>query len=186
MDQIYILKTPNAELQCPACESLAVSESYQVDKFQYGEGVHATKLYATVPLCICDHCKLQYTDERAEKIRHEVVCRHLQILCPEEVYAIRERYRKTQQEFSEITGIGRASLGRWETGKNFQNSSSDNLIFLLGFPENMDRLVSRGKIVQTTIVKIPFSSKSKFRCIDEGEISLYKKDSQSFQLHLGH
>jgi transcriptional regulator with XRE-family HTH domain len=52
-------------------------------------------------------------------------------------------YDMGQSEFAELAGIGRASLSRWESGQHIQNRSSDNLLFLLSFRENMTKLRRR-------------------------------------------
>ena len=45
--------------------------------------------------------------------------------------------------FSRLTRIGEASLGRWENGLLIQNLAYDHLLYLLTFPENLERLKFR-------------------------------------------
>jgi DNA-binding transcriptional regulator YiaG len=171
---------------CPACESGNVKERWDLDKFQYGEDESAAQLTAHVPVRVCVDCGLEYTDERAERIRHTAVCRHLGVLPPEEVLAIRERYGKSQQDFSSLTKIGRASLARWETGSIFQNGSSDSLLFLLGFHENMERLVNRYQQDKTANKPSQSSTTRRFPQIPDEEISALRKESLTFHLFVGH
>lgn len=178
--------TNNTIQLCPACESQNVKERWEPDNFQYGDGESATQLCAQVPVRICLDCGLEYTDERAERIRHTEVCRHLEVLPPEEVLAIRERHGKSQQDFSKVTKIGRASLARWETGALIQSGSSDSLLFLLGFQENMDRLVARHKPPDTTNRSSQTSMARRFRCIAEEEAITLRKESSTFHLFAGH
>lgn len=171
---------------CPQCESRNVKERWESDDFQYGEGESVAQLSARVPVCVCLDCGLEYTDERAERNRHTAVCRHLGVLPPDEVLAIRERYGKSQQEFAAVTRIGRASLARWETGAILQNGSSDSLLFLLGFQENMDRLVTRLQQPNTTNQSSPSSTTRRFRCIAEEETLALRQESSTFCLFARH
>ena len=53
------------------------------------------------------------------------------MLSPEEIKALRERLGKTQQEFAELTGIGEATISRWERGRLLQNRANDNFLRLI-------------------------------------------------------
>jgi transcriptional regulator with XRE-family HTH domain len=64
-------------------------------------------------------------------------------LTPAEITAIRERYHLSRAEFARLTRIGEASLARWEGGLIIQNGSIDQLLYLLTFSENLDRLRHR-------------------------------------------
>ena len=61
-------------------------------------------------------------------------------MTPAEIRAIRAELGKTRREFAELTGIGEASLARWESGRLIQNVAYDTLLHLLTFPENVDRI----------------------------------------------
>lgn len=182
----FLNNSNNTACICPACESRNVKERWDSDNFQYGEGESAAQLCAHLPVRVCLDCGLEYTDERAERIRHTAVCRHLGVLAPEEVLAIRERYGKSQQEFSTLTKIGRASLARWETGSIFQNGSSDNLLFLLGFQENMERLVNRYQQSDTVSRSTPSSTTRRFPNIPDDEMDNLRRESLTFHLFAGH
>jgi putative zinc finger/helix-turn-helix YgiT family protein len=171
-----------AELICPACSSANVREHWKNDTFEYGTGTESAVLVANVPHCVCLNCDLEYLDERAETIRHAAVCHHLGLLSPEEILAVRERYGMTQQEFANTTNIGRASLARWESGALFQNASNDSFIYLLGFTENMDKLIARRKRRDQVTSQGTSSSPRRFLCISESEISVVREQASSFQL----
>jgi hypothetical protein len=49
----------------------------------------------------------------------------------------------SRAEFSRLTRIGEASLGRWEKGLLIQNHAHDQFLYLLKFPENVARLRDR-------------------------------------------
>ena len=73
-------------------------------------------------------------------IRHEAVCKHLGVLGPTEVRAIRERHGLTQETFARITGLKEATLDKWENGAEIQGRANENYLRLLEFPENLLRL----------------------------------------------
>ena len=62
---------------------------------------------------------------------------------PTEIRTIRERHGLTQQAFASLTGLGLATVWRWEKGMYTQNKSLDRFLYLLTFPENMERLKHR-------------------------------------------
>jgi DNA-binding transcriptional regulator YiaG len=117
--------------QCPNCESLNVRAENREDRFLYGVGEQATELNAVVPMHICADCGLEYTDEVGERLRQEAICRHLGILSPSEIVAIRESYNLSRRQFAAVTRIGLASLSRWEAGGGTQNPAMDIYIRLL-------------------------------------------------------
>ena len=49
----------------------------------------------------------------------------------------------TRAAFAEMTRLGEASLARWEKGLLIQNPANDQLLYLLRFPENVERLRAR-------------------------------------------
>jgi putative zinc finger/helix-turn-helix YgiT family protein len=138
------LSNANTEsLRCPSCDREGVRTTIQHQSFVYGEGDDAATLAVAVPVHTCDNCGLQFTDDSAATARHDAVCRHLNVMTPSEVQALRERYDMSRAEFSRLTRIGEASLGRWENGLLIQNHAYDQFLFLLKFPENVARLRDR-------------------------------------------
>lgn len=67
----------------------------------------------------------------AARIRHEAICRRLDLMTPERIKSIRERLEMTQKQFSDLTGIGEATLSRWERGRLLQCRAYDNFLRLL-------------------------------------------------------
>jgi putative zinc finger/helix-turn-helix YgiT family protein len=129
--------------RCNECGAGSVRLSFKDDHFIYGSGPDATDLTARVPVWTCNECGDAYTDGVAEDLRHEAVCRHLGVLNPSEVRAVREKYRMSQSEFAKATGFGLASVKRWETGALMQNQSADRLLRLLATDASiMDKLAA--------------------------------------------
>jgi putative zinc finger/helix-turn-helix YgiT family protein len=149
------------ELQCSDCNGRIRTENVR-HVFTYGVGPEARDLECTLPVRICDACGAEYVDEEGEEIRHEAVCRHLNVLTPREIQTLRAQYG-TQASFAALTGIGEASLSRWETGASIQSKAYDNYLRLLQRPENIRSLLSRQRIPGVDERAAP---KDRFRCIE--------------------
>ena len=57
---------------CPTCGEETTDE-VALDVFMSGNGIGAKKISVAIPIIICSVCQLQYSDERAEKIRQDAV-----------------------------------------------------------------------------------------------------------------
>jgi len=147
--------------QCPDCGGPIRTELVP-DRFTYGTGSEAVELRCTVPVRICDQCGAEFIDEEGEQIRHETVCRHLGLLTPSEVQVLRQRFG-TQAAFANLTGIGEASLSRWETGASIQSKAYDNYLRLLGRAENVAYLLSR---LKPGFADNELPQTGRFRCIE--------------------
>jgi putative zinc finger/helix-turn-helix YgiT family protein len=117
--------------ECPDCESTDAVLEHRQQVFSYGKGKDAAELTCEVPVYRCNHCGCEWTGSEAEDARQRAVCRYLGRLTPDEVRGVREAVGLSQAEFSRITGLGEASLSRWETGAQVQNTASDRLLRLL-------------------------------------------------------
>lgn len=131
-----------ASTACPSCEHEGqVTTRLATQRFQYGNGADAVTLEAEVPVRACGACGFEFLDAAAERARHDAICRHLGRLTPSEVRMVRRRAGDlSRQEFAELTGIGEASLGRWESGAQIQNVAMDRLLRLTTFADNVERL----------------------------------------------
>ena len=130
---------------CFSCDSTNLERTWRRQTFQYGTGSSAVELTAEMPVYTCADCGYQFAGAEGEEARHEAVCRHLGVLTPKEIVAVRESTGLTRTQFSECTRIGIASLKRWETGALIQNAANDDLIYLMTFPENVERLQRRNR-----------------------------------------
>lgn len=111
--------------QCVICGEHAATHSVQTQQFAYREGEKETLLAAVVPVLSCAACGESYAGLEAEEAQHEAVCRYLDRLTPAEIRDLRQRHGLTQAKLAERTGIGIASIKRWESGSLIQNASLD-------------------------------------------------------------
>jgi DNA-binding transcriptional regulator YiaG len=150
------------------------------DTFIYGTGAAAPELNALVPVRVCTACGFEYTDAAGEDVRHEAVCQHLRLLTPRQIIGIRKYYTLTRAEFAALTRFGEASLARWETGSILQNPANDQLLYLLQFRENFERLWERAAGKGTAATPAAPTADRKFTAIN---IEEKRKEAQSFKLH---
>ena len=183
------LATTDQPMSCPNCGERKLSARKEVENFVYGAGKDAANLHAMVEIHHCDQCGFEFTDERSSEARHEAVCRHSKVMTPKEIVALRERYQLSQTDFAEVSGIGKASLARWETGLVIQNRSIDNFLYLLSQEENIQRLRGRDNEVR----KVPAAQspegnviqfRPRFQRIASAEESGLRELGRSFNLFL--
>ncbi len=137
------IKHENNVMSCPDCGSKKVSSSMQEHKFTYGVGDAAVELSASVPVRKCDECGFCFLDSEADDICHEIVCKHLGFMTPKQIKDLRELHKLSQSQFAILTGLGEATLSRWERGINIQNEAYDNYLYLLGFKKNIEIIQER-------------------------------------------
>lgn len=165
---------------CPSCAHVKVSVEEIVDNFEYGQGAELMHLSARVPVYTCMNCGFSFTDYIAEELRHSAVCSALAVLNPNQVKEIRERLGLSQADFADISGIGKASLGRWERGALIQNESNDNLLRLLSYPDNIERIRNKSKIKpQSNII----SFERKFKSLPRSVEPNLRKRAMAFRLN---
>lgn len=163
---------------CPQCGSDAVSTSYSRHTFTYGSDDSAVDLTVKLPVRRCDSCKFEYLDEEAERLEHEAICRHFGVLAPAEIRRIRKRYGMTRAAFAQITGLGEASLNRWENGVTIQTHANDRYLRLLARPENMVQL--RNQRAAAPDAPVPGGDNERFRVLAVSDA--IRREQESFQL----
>lgn len=179
---------------CPECDGTKLSTSYEIETIPYGSGDKLVNLSCRVPVRKCGSCGFTFTDDEAADIRHEAVCRYLNVLTPTEIVAIRKHYNLSRSEFSKLTHIGEASLARWENGYLIQNAANDQLLFLLRYPENAERLRIRearafnGERLEeanepiSPLSKTYVNAEHQFRALTPSETEKRLNDAKSFSL----
>lgn len=123
---------PHADVAhvCDECGH-QVTTTWRDHVFVYGSGEAAAELAVRLPVRRCDRCDFDYLDEAAERLKHEAVCRHLGMLTPQEIRGIRGRLGLSRAALAKLTGIGEASLSRWESGTKIQTPGYDRYLRLL-------------------------------------------------------
>lgn len=125
---------------CAQCGADAVDTVEQRHTFRYGSGEAAADLTVDLPVRRCAACGFEFLDRDSEAIKLEKICEHLGVLSPSGIRRIREGYEMTQAEFAEVTGLGTATLARWENGSMNHTRAYDRYMRLLENPEVMRRL----------------------------------------------
>ncbi len=128
---------------CPNCGSAAVHSEEREHRFPYGCDGGEVELKAIMRVRVCRDCGLSFMDRAGEEACHDAICRYLGVLTPSQIRALRKMYHLNQAKFGEVTGLGQATVSRWERGIVVQNKAYDNYLFLLGFDENLRRIRER-------------------------------------------
>jgi putative zinc finger/helix-turn-helix YgiT family protein len=152
----HVIQLPVLERRvCDCCGAEGVSMTFQSEQFSYKtESGEVAQLAARVPVWTCDACGDQYTDSRAEEIRHESVCRYLGRLAPGEIKELRDALGYSQRDWAELTGFGIASIKRWETGALIQGVAQDRYMRLLRDSRNIVALKAMANgVAAETITK---------------------------------
>ena len=143
------------QARCDVCGAISVQTELMRDPFLHGSGANTVELTADVRVHTCSNCGDCYTGPDAEVAYHEAVCHHLGILTPAEIRAMREGYGLTRDDFAQLTGFGKATVGRWERGEVTQNRSADRYLRLLQDPEVMQRLRALGEPTDSAGLQTP-------------------------------
>ena len=126
--------------ECPLCGGDRVTTYMHRHTFSYGSGESAIELTVDLPVRRCRPCDFEFLDEVAEDLKHAAICQHFGVLSPSEIRRVREGHRMTRAMFAEITGLGEASLNRWENGLTIQTQAYDKYLRLLALPGIMQHL----------------------------------------------
>ena len=130
--------------RCPTCNVGTLRPQTITDAFEYEVDGETTSVVAeNVPVLVCDNlaCGEKLSGPEAVRIRHEAICHAFRLLAPEAIQTLRERVGPTQEEFARLTGIGTATLSRWERGRLLQNRAMDNYLRLVDRSEENTRFL---------------------------------------------
>ena len=153
--------TPD-ECTCFECDAQTRTE-WREHAFTYGAGASAVELNVTLPVRVCNSCGFEFLDHEAETLQHEAICAHLDVLTPKEIRGIRKMHRMSRVEFSKITGLGEATLNRWENAILIQNTANDRYLRLLASPDNIQRLERLDSSARSAARPSPSSEIGRFR-----------------------
>lgn len=138
-EDIGIVDAQDAPTLCPACEAFA-SSRWEKQEFEYRDGAKSVALSAEVPVFTCSECGFEFLTWRAEVRRHAAVCAYKGVLTPSQIKAGRESFSANRAEYARVSGIGEASIGRYESGAQIQTRAIDRLMRLSFDPRNYDEL----------------------------------------------
>ena len=173
------LRTVQPDPACPMCGNTGITTSWNCHAFEYGSAESAVELTVSVPVRRCESCEFEYVDEAAERLKHEAVCQHLGVLPPTEIRRIRKDLRMTRARFAQVTGIGKASLNRWENGLNIQTHANDRYLRLLARP-GMMRQLQELVAIETPSQPVVAPVGNRFRTLEVTDALL--KEQESFRL----
>jgi transcription elongation factor Elf1 len=74
------MSNKDKSINCISCGSGKVSTSFKKEKFKYGRGKEAVELTVSIPVRECGDCGFNFTDNEADIIRDEEVCRYVERL----------------------------------------------------------------------------------------------------------
>lgn len=113
---------------CELCGAGDAVLTHAIVDVPLGAGGNAEILNVRTPVWECQSCNGRYHHEDAEDVHHDAICDHLGRLRPAAIRALRMRMHMNSHEFHEYTGIGIASIKRWESGSQIQTRAFDNLL----------------------------------------------------------
>jgi putative zinc finger/helix-turn-helix YgiT family protein len=118
---------------CPSCGLGKLVPTTVTDHFFHEEdGTRMRVVVEKVPVEKCTKCDEVFRGPEAAQLHHEAICTTFGFLTPREIVDLRDKIlRLTQEEFSRLTGIGLATISRWERGRLVQNRAMDRYLRLL-------------------------------------------------------
>lgn len=131
-------------LACFECDA-EVRTEWHDHTFTHGSHESAVELTAHIPVEVCVECGAGSLGHEAEVLLHEAVCAHHGVLTPAEVRAIRKRHSLSRSAFANVSGLGAATLHRWENGLLIQNRANDRYLRLLASADNLRALRRVGR-----------------------------------------
>ena len=121
-----------AESAAPGCPHKKLERRVIDEVFDYGLDDERIEVAAKgVPVMVCAACGEVFYGPEAEQSYHRAICAALGLLTPEEIKGVRERLGMTQEAFAKLTGIGVATLSRWERGQMMQSRAMDRYLKLI-------------------------------------------------------
>lgn len=129
--------------ECAFCGG-ATSARHEMDEMAIGKRLVTIVREFTQ----CTECGETYvTEEQSERNRRrasEEIRKKEDLLLPDEIRGIREKYDLSQEQLEGLIGAGPKTVTRWETGKVFQNQATDSLLRVIDrFPRVLAFLAER-------------------------------------------
>lgn len=84
-----------------------------------------------VPMLRCDHCGATVIGDEGNRLIDEWLDKALNAISPAEIQAFLDKYRLTQKQASELTGLGEKNISRWLSGRARPSESVSNFLRVL-------------------------------------------------------
>ncbi|MEA3544628.1 MAG: type II toxin-antitoxin system MqsA family antitoxin [Thermodesulfobacteriota bacterium] len=126
--------------QCPICGIGVLTEESKTEVFEY-KGQRKTVADFRILLCpVCDEEIVPESSiKKSEKILRDFHREVDGLLTAKQIKKIREAYGFTQENFSEILGVGKKTFARYENCTVTQNRTTDHLLRVIDvLPEALD------------------------------------------------
>jgi len=141
---------------CPNCEDLTDVE-LKIEKEVYN--VRGEPIEIEAEITICQKCGENIFDEERdsrnlEKAYSQYREKH-NLLPPDEIRTIREKYGLSQRALSRLLGWGEITIHRYENGA-IQDNVHDSTLRLIEDPQNMQKFLeaNRNKLPSHTVVRL--------------------------------
>jgi putative zinc finger/helix-turn-helix YgiT family protein len=130
---------------CPICgEHTLRSQVGEFNtEFQDAKGTLRNLIVPHITWQHCSSCDETILEHGASELISEAQRRVLGLLTAKELQTLRNRLKKTQEEMSDLLGVGKKTYCRWESGSHFQSEGFDRYLRLLQLvPQNVTKLES--------------------------------------------
>lgn len=167
------MKNKKDKVKCPVCNVGFLEDIVSDYSTFVKDGIREVRIIVkNLKREKCFHCNEEFLPQEAlDRIQVEKY-KKLDLLTPEKLKSIREKLGRTQEEMSDLLGVGKKSYFRWENGLSIQNKSMDRYITLVAKnPENVflleklerqkEKLYNKEKVAQyfSTIRRIDVDEK---------------------------
>ena len=139
--------------KCPFCDAHGLTAVQKTKTFGYGVGEMQVAVRAQLPYLRCPNCDAEIETEETGRLAEDAGRRALGMMVGKDLKNFRNDVLGLSiRDMSRITGVGTASLIRWEKGKLRPNRSMDLLMMILrDFPETAAYAKRLAKLdIQTT------------------------------------
>jgi len=118
---------------CPICRKGKLHEEISEFRAQFEDNAGQMRevIVPDIKKEICDSCGEYLLDPESENRISAAQRDALGLLSAEQLAAFRRKLSKTQEEMSDLLGLGKKTWCRWESNDHFQNESSDRYLRLL-------------------------------------------------------
>jgi len=139
---------------CPCCGIGPIVDDVRTEIIEFSLDGEPTRVEVNgVPIERCIACGEEFSGPMAAEVKHQAICRTLGLLNPEEIRRLREQLGLTQAELSRLSGIGEATISRWERGRLIQNRAMDRYLRLLAAdPKNVELLKRLGSPTEMPVM----------------------------------